>query len=91
MCATNPPNEDRRHPEHYEIRIQGHLQDRWAGWFGDMAILRQENGETCLRGPVEDQAALHGILRKVRDTGMTLLSVARILPSQAGDDPSTQS
>ncbi|OUC06333.1 hypothetical protein RY27_21735 [Litorilinea aerophila] len=59
----------------YEIRIAGHLDDRWAGWFEGMSITLEENGETLLTGPVVDQADLHGLLRKVRDLGMPLLSV----------------
>lgn len=59
----------------YEIRLQGHLGPRWAGWFGGMSITLEDNGDTLLTGPVADQAALHGLLRKVRDLGMPLLSV----------------
>ncbi|NJN84772.1 MAG: hypothetical protein HC802_22440 [Caldilineaceae bacterium] len=66
----------------YQIRIQGHLGSQWADWFDGMTITPQENGDTLLTGPVVDQAALHGILRKVRDLGMPLLSVARISPDQ---------
>ena len=64
----------------YQIRIKGHLGARWADWFGGMTITRQEGGETLLTGPVADQAALHGLLRKVRDLGMPLISAVRTEP-----------
>ena len=64
--------------ELYEIRIKGHLADRWSPWFDGLTITLQENGDTLLTGPVVDQAALHGLLKKVRDSGMTLLSVTHI-------------
>jgi hypothetical protein len=67
----------------YEIRIKGHLDDRWADWFEGLAIRRDPNGETRLTGPVVDQAALHGLLRKVRDLGLPLVSVIQIDPEQA--------
>ncbi|RPJ39905.1 MAG: hypothetical protein EHM21_15260 [Chloroflexi bacterium] len=59
----------------YEIRIKGHLGRQWQEWFGDLTITLEEDGNTLLTGPVIDQAALHGYLRKVRDLGMPLLSV----------------
>lgn len=62
-------------PMHYEIRIKGHLSDQWADWFEGMGITLEENGDTLLTGPVIDQAGLHGLLKKIRDVGMTLLSV----------------
>lgn len=62
----------------YEIRIKGHLDNRWADWFEGLTITREANGETWLTGTVTDQAALHGLLRKVRDLGMALISVKRI-------------
>ena len=67
----------------YQIRLQGHLGRQWTEWFGGLAIILKENGDTLLTGSVVDQAALHGLLRKVRDLGMPLLSVNRIEPSQA--------
>jgi hypothetical protein len=62
----------------YEIRIKGHLDDRWAGWFGGLTITLEEDGNTLLTGRVVDQAALHGLLKKVRDLGMPLLSVNQV-------------
>jgi hypothetical protein len=59
----------------YEIRLKGHLDDRWAEWFEGLTITLEEDGDTLLTGPVVDQAALHGLLKKVRDLGLTLLSV----------------
>ncbi len=61
----------------YQIRIKGHLSPQWTDWFGGMTITLEDNGDTLLTGPVVDQAALHGLLRKVRDLGMPLLSVIR--------------
>lgn len=62
----------------YEIRIQGHLDDRWAEWFEGLTITREANGETRITGLVVDQAALHGLLRKVRDLGLPLLAVIQL-------------
>ena len=62
----------------YEIRVNGHLDDRWAGWFEGMTLTRDVNGETRLTGPVVDQAALHGLLRKVRNLGVILVAVLRL-------------
>ena len=83
MSATHASIEDQNAPERYEIRIKGHLDDKWAAWFEGLTLTREDNGETLLTGPVVDQAALHGLLRKVRDLGMPLLSVTRVRPSQA--------
>jgi hypothetical protein len=67
----------------YEIRLKGHLDDRWAAWFGDVVMTLEEDGDTLLSGTVVDQAALHGLLKKVRDLGMPLLSVNFVSPDQA--------
>ena len=67
----------------YEIRLQGHLGRGWTDWFGGLKIVLEDNGDTLLTGPVVDQAALHGLLRKVRDLGMPLVSAIRIKPGQA--------
>ncbi|MBD3926113.1 hypothetical protein IEZ26_15925 [Nocardioides cavernae] len=61
----------------YEIRVQGRLDDRWAAWFDGLELSRAADGTTALRGPVTDQAALHGLLHKLRDLGVPLLSVTR--------------
>jgi hypothetical protein len=59
----------------YQIRIKGHLGPEWSDWFDGLTIVVEDNGDTLLTGCVLDQAALHGLLKKVRDLGMTLLSV----------------
>jgi hypothetical protein len=64
----------------YQIRIEGHLGPRWTEWFGGMTITPEDNGDTLLTGPVVDQAALHGLLKKVRDLGMPLISATRLKP-----------
>ena len=64
----------------YQIRIQGHLGSEWTDWFEGLTITLEDNGETLLRGQVVDQAALYGLLRKVRDLGMPLLAVNRDYP-----------
>jgi hypothetical protein len=84
MSETGASTADHHQPGLYEIRIKGHLADRWADRFGGLTITREANGDTLLTGPVVDQAALHGLLKKVRDLGMPLISVNRIEP-----DPST--
>ena len=65
-------------PTIYQIRIKGHLGHEWTDWFGGMAITPEDNGDTLLTGAVVDQAALFGLLRKVRDLGMPLLSVIEV-------------
>jgi hypothetical protein len=64
----------------YEIRLKGHLEARWVKWFDGMSITLDDNGNTLLSGPVADQAALHGLLKKVRDLGLALLSVNSVEP-----------
>ena len=75
----NPKNSPGQ-PAVYQIAFEGHLSPEWADWFGGLAITLQDNGDTLLTGPVADQAALYGLLKKVRDLGMTLLSVSRVGP-----------
>jgi hypothetical protein len=74
---------DARQPTVYEIRIKGHLGCQWTDWFGGLTITLEDNGDTLLTGPVVDQAAVHGLLKKVRDLGMPLISVNRIDSEQA--------
>ena len=66
----------------YQIRIKGLLNPQWTDWFGGMTVSPTDNGDTLLTGPVEDQAALHGLLKKVRDLGMTLISVSPVEPDR---------
>jgi len=74
---------DPSQPMVYQIRIKGHLGRQWTDWFGGLTITLEDNGDTLLTGPMVDQAALHGLLKKVRDLGMPLLSVMRVKPGQA--------
>ena len=67
----------------YQIRIKGHLGRQWTDWFEGMDIILEDNGETVLTGSVVDQAALHGLLKKVRDVAMPLVSVMRVKPDPA--------
>ena len=85
MNETNTSTENRNEPGLYVIRIQGHLDDRRATWFEGLTLTREANGDTLLSGPVIDQAALHGLLRKVRDLGMPLISVTRVRAGQADE------
>lgn len=70
----------------YQIRIGGQLGELWQAWFPEMTLTQTDNGDTLLTGPVVDQAALHGLLRKVRDLGLPLISVTQIHPGQE-DEP----
>ena len=70
----------------YEIRVKGHLDPHWSAWFGGLKVINEANGDTVLMGEVVDQAALHGLLSKVQDLQLTLLSVRSIetdFPAQA--------
>ena len=80
--ARNPPT-DPGELLVYQISIKGHLDPQWSSWFEGVAITLEDNGETLLTGPLVDQAALHGVMRKVRDLGMPLLSVACVQAGQA--------
>jgi hypothetical protein len=80
MPSKIDPKPDPNQPMIYQIRIKGHLGHQWTDWFGGLTITLEDNGDTLLTGPVVDQAALHGLLRKVRDLGMVLLSVIRVKP-----------
>jgi len=66
----------------YEIRVAGHLSPQWADWFGGSTITPEEDGDTLITGPVSDQAALHGLLKKVRDSGLSLVSVNQLSPQE---------
>lgn len=83
MSNERNPKIDPSDPMIYQIRIEGHLGWQWSDWFGGMNIFLEDNGNTLLTGPVVDQAALYGLLKKVRDLGMPLVSVVRLEPIQA--------
>ncbi len=85
MSTPPAPSEDHHKPGYYAIRLKGHLDNRWADWFEGLTITREGNGETLLTGTVVDQAALHGLLKKVRDLGMPLISVSRTEMNQLDD------
>jgi hypothetical protein len=75
----------------FQIRIQGHLGQQWAGWFDGLTVALEEDGNTLLSGPVIDQSALHGILKKIRDLGMPLLAVSQIEPQHVETKSATES
>jgi hypothetical protein len=77
--STGKPGESGR----YEIRLKGHLDPQWSDWFEGLTITLEDNGDTCLTGPIADQAALHGLLKKVRDLGLTLHAVNLLGPDRA--------
>ena len=78
MSETPTPIKAHPEPELYEIRVRGHLDARWANQFEGLTITLEEDGDTLLTGPVIDQAALHGLLKKVRDLGLPLVSVIQV-------------
>jgi hypothetical protein len=75
---SNDPVAHTSQPRVYQIRIEGHLDCHWTDWFGDATITLEESGETLLTSPMVDQAALYGLLKKVRDLGIPLVSVIRV-------------
>jgi hypothetical protein len=83
MSQTKVSTEDHHEPGLYEIRIKGHLDARWVGRFEGLSFTHESDGTTTLSGLVVDQAALHGLLRGVRDLGLPLVSVIQVHPKQA--------
>ena len=77
--------EDPQLPEMYEIRLKGHLEARWADWLQGLSIRHEADGTTCLTGPVADQAALYGLIRKLRDLGLPLIAINPTGPQSAAD------
>jgi hypothetical protein len=78
MASTAGPDGNSRDRQTYEIRLQGHLNRRWADWLDGMAVTCEEDGSTTLNGPLTDQAALHGVLNRLRDLGTPIISVRRL-------------
>jgi GTPase len=77
-------------PAHYEVRIEGHLDEYWSTWFGGLTLIREDDGTTTLRGAMTDQAELHGLLTKVHNLGVTLISVMSIRSVDDHDSPEQQ-
>lgn len=75
--APGPLPADHDRELHYEIRVAGHLAPRWSAWFDGLAVTTDDDGTTVIRGPVVDQAALHGLLQKLRDVGIPLVSLTQ--------------
>ena len=86
MTNQRTSNPDLNHSLVYQIRLQGHLGPQWTTWFEGLTVTREENGDTLVTGPVADQAALHGLLKKVRDLGVPLHSVTPINQEQETHD-----
>ena len=82
MANQHEPKTDPNSPLIYQIRLKGHLDRQWTAWFEGMRLTWTDQGETLLIGPVVDQAALYGLLRKVRDLGMPLIAVTLLPPGQ---------
>src|SRR3982750_1287612 len=83
MSETHVSTENHHEPGRYEIRLKGHLDNRWADRFEGLSFTHESDGTTILAGPVVDQAALYGLLRKVRDLGLPLIAVNLVDPKQA--------
>lgn len=82
MSEKHNPENIVRQPINYQIRLEEHLDRQWTNWFEGIAISMEDNNQTLLTCQVVDQAALHGLLKKVRDLGLTLISVIRVEPGQ---------
>jgi hypothetical protein len=78
MSGAQSATDDRHEPGCYEIRLKGHLEARWAAWFDAVSLTHERDGTTVMRGAVVDQAALHGLLSKVRDLGLPLIAVTQV-------------
>jgi|SRR5687768_7841340 len=83
MSEPRASTDDPEEPGRYEIRLQGHLEARWIAWFDGLSLTHESDGTSVLRGPVVDQAALHGLLQKVRDLGLPLITVTQVGLEQA--------
>jgi hypothetical protein len=78
--ATSASSADHNDIQQYELRVKGHLGSRWTAWFDGLSLTNEDGGTTVISGPVVDQAALHGLLQKLRDAGIPLVSLAPLLP-----------
>jgi len=78
--TTDGPSPDHSHMQQYEIRVKGHLGSRWTAWFDGLSLTNEDDGTTVISGPVVDQAALHGLLHKLRDAGIPLVSLTQLPP-----------
>ena len=86
---SDPSGRHRHETGRYEVRLKGHLDPRWTAWFDGLSLTNESDGTTLIHGPVVDQAALHGLLQKIRDTGLPLVSVSQVEPDQP-DVPTTE-
>jgi hypothetical protein len=85
---SNVPTSEAHGSGRYEIRVKGRLAPRWAAWFDGMTLTAEDGGTTCIHGSVADQAALHGLLAKLRDVGLPLISVVHAEPDRPDAAPS---
>ncbi len=83
MTARHASTDGRRPSAWYEIRLKGHLDARWAAWFDGLSLSHERDGTTVIHGPVVDQAALHGLLQKLRDVGIPLISLRQVPSDKA--------
>jgi hypothetical protein len=81
-AQSKPPD---TRPGYYAIRVKGHLDPRWSEWLEGLTVTQTESGETILSGPVVDQSALHGLLARIRDLNLTLISVTRVEPKHPNE------
>lgn len=88
MSERHPLDASAPEAGRYEIRFTGHLHERWAAWFDGLTVSQCSDGTTVISGPIADQAALHGLLQRVRDLGLSLVSVTRV-ETDAPDPPAT--
>ena len=89
MTERHPSEGDRPEARRYEIRLAGHLDAHWATWFDGLAVSHQGDGTTVISGSVADQAALHGLLQRVRDLGLPLVSVTQVDTDEPDLPPTT--
>lgn len=87
MSETHASTGKDQEADRYDIRVKGHLDTRWAAWFDGLGLTHESDGTTLIHGLVADQAALHGLLQKVRDMGLPLVSVSHVEPDQPSTEP----